>query len=256
MTRHPLLERVTAAMTAATVTLGRDPAHGEVAEVAGFTCVDTGLGVSRANVALPGPSIPRPLPALREVAAWFGGRGLNFRVDLPSHSPSDLMAAAMTLGLEFWERQPLMLLDGAWPESHPGDLGVRQVATDADVEAFCSIDALEYEDQPLYPSIVAAVRSEPPVRLFTGFIDGAPVARIAAMLHGELVTLHSLYVHPAYRGRGLGTEMTLAALAAARAERATTAALASTVAAASLYERLGFCVLWDIIVMGTDVPLA
>lgn len=252
---HPLAPRIAAAMREATLALGRHPTLSEVAEVAGFTCIDAGLGVSSANVALPTAVAGLAMPALREVAAWFAARGLNFRVDLPADAPSDLMAAAMTLGLRFRERQPVMLLERVWPAPLPGELNVRPVADDCDVQDFCAIDTLEFEDDPLLASIIAAARDAPAVRLLTGFLEGRPVARIAAMLHGDLATLHSLYVHPAFRRRGLGTEMTLRALALVRSEGAAAAALASTLAAVPLYERLGFQTIGATIVMGCDSPL-
>jgi GNAT superfamily N-acetyltransferase len=242
-------------MREATLRLACHPSLGEVAEVAGFTCIDAGLGVSGANVALPGPGAATGIAALREVAAWFAARGINFRVDIPSDAPSELMAAAMTLGLRFRERQPVMLLERAWPESRPGELDVHPAATPADVAAFCAIDAPEYGDEPLLSDIVEAASADPRVLLLVGSLEGQPVARIAAMFHHALATLHSLYVHPAMRGHGLGTELTIAALAAARSRGAGPIALMSTVAAAPLYERLGFITIGNVVVMGADAPL-
>ncbi|GIW17650.1 MAG: hypothetical protein KatS3mg064_0807 [Tepidiforma sp.] len=252
---HPLAGAIADAMRDAALTLGCHPTLGEVAEVSGFTCIDAGLGVSSANVAIPRDIHGPALPALRAAAQWFTARGLNFRVDIPGDAPSDLMAAAMTIGLRFWERQPVMLLDAVWPQPLPGDLEIRPVESDEDVEAFAAVDAFEHAGEPLPAGIIAAARDNPQVWLLIGILEGECVARIAAMLHGSLATLHSLYVHPAVRRRGVGTEMTLAALAAAGAEGADAAALASTVAAAPLYERLGFRAIRDIIVMGCDAPL-
>ncbi|GIW13015.1 MAG: hypothetical protein KatS3mg062_0454 [Tepidiforma sp.] len=252
---HPLVPAIAAAMRDAAVRLGCHPGLGEVAEVAGFTCIDAGLGVSSANVALPSPSAGKALPALRVVAEWFSNRGLNFRVDIPADAPSELMAAAMALGLQFRERQPLMLLEQNWPARRPASLVIRPASSANDAAAFAAIDALEYGDEPLIGTIVAAAAEDPRVLLFTGILEGQPAARIAAMLHGELVTLHSLYVHPGLRRRGIGTEMTLAALAAAGEHGARSAALLSTLTAVPLYERLGFRRIGDVIVMGCDAPL-
>ncbi len=253
---HPLAGTVADAMRAAALALGCHPTLGEVVELSGFTCIDAGLGVSPANVAIPRELSGPALPALRAVAGWFTNRGINFRVDIPGDAPSDLMAAAMTIGLRFWERQPVMLLETISPQPLPGELDIRTVDTDEDVEAFAAVDAFEHAGEPLPAGIVAAARDNPRVRLFVGFLAGACVARVAAMLHDGLATLHSLYVHPSVRRRGLGTEITLAALAIAAAEGANGAALASTLTAAPLYERLGFCTIRDIIVMGCDSPLS
>lgn len=252
---HPLAGPIADAMRDAALTLGCHPTLGEVAEVSGFTCIDAGLGVSPANVAIPGGLSGPALPALRAAAEWFTARGLNFRVDIPGDAPSDLMAAAMTLGLRFWERQPVMLLDAIWPRPLPGELDIRTVESDEDVEAFAAVDAAEHAGEPLPAGIIAAARDNPQVWLLIGSSGAECVARIAVMLHGSLATLHSLYVHPSVRRRGFGSEMTLAALAAAGAEGADAAALASTLAAAPLYERLGFRAIRDIIVMGCDAPL-
>ncbi|WBL36120.1 hypothetical protein O0235_00395 [Tepidiforma flava] len=158
---HPLAGPIADAMRDAALTLGCHPTLGEVAEVSGFTCIDAGLGVSPANVAIPRDLQGPALPALRAAAEWFTARGLNFRVDIPGDAPSDLMAAAMTLGLRFWERQPVMLLDAIWPQPLPGELDIRTVESDEDVEAFAAVDAAEHAGEPLPAGIIAAARDNP-----------------------------------------------------------------------------------------------
>ncbi|WP_322819800.1 GNAT family N-acetyltransferase [Tepidiforma sp.] len=253
---HPLAPAIAAAMRDATVRLGSHPTLGEVTELAGFTCIDAGLGVSAANVALPGPGAASGIAALRELATWFSARGINFRIDIPSHAPSALMAAAMTLGLHFKERQLVMLLERPLPVSSPRKLDVRIAATLADVSDFCAIDAHEFGGEPLVASIVEAASEDPRVLLFVGTLQGRPVARIAAMLHGELATLHSLYVHPSVRGQGLGTEMTTAAIEAVLAPPNRPVALLSTLVAQPLYRRLGFVPIGEVVVLGVDLPLS
>lgn len=253
---HPLAPAIAAAMREATVRLGCHPTLGEVTELAGFTCIDAGLGVSAANVALPGPRAASGIAALRQLATWFSARGINFRIDIPSHAPSALMAAAMMLGLHFKERQLVMLLERPSPVSSPRKLDIRIAAAPADVTDFCAIDAHEFGGEPLVASIVEAASEDPRVLLFVGAFRGQPVARIAAMIHGDLATLHSLYVHPTVRGQGLGTEITIAALEAARTPTNRPVALLSTLAAEPLYRRLGFVPVGEVVVLGVDHPLS
>ncbi len=255
MRQHPQAPAIDDAMRRAALILGRHPTAGAAEEVAGFTCIDAGLGVSSANVALPGAALEAPLTALREVAAWFSFRGLNFRVDVPGDTGSQLLAACMTLGLEFWERQPLMLLAPIPAFPAIARLDVQAVRSDEDIAAFCALDDSDEADRPLVAAIVAAASRHDDVRLLVAAHRGEPVARIVLLLHGRLATLHSLYVQPGRRRAGIGTDLTAAALSLAGAAGAQAAALASTVAAASIYARLGFQPIRDTVVMGTRVPL-
>lgn len=255
MRQHPRAPAITRAMRRAALLLGMHPTTGATEEVAGFTCIDAGLGVSPANVALPEPTVRSSLRSLREVADWFAQRALNFRVDIPGDSGSELLAASMTLGLEFWERQPLMLLDPI-PQLPPiTRLEVRIVESNDDIATFCALDDSDEADRPLIAAIVAAASRDSDIRLLVASHREEPVARIAILLHGQLATLHSLYVHPARRRQGLGADLTAAALAIAAERGATAAALASTLSAAGIYRRLGFETIRDTIVMGTRVPL-
>lgn len=246
---------ISAAMAAATRLLGLHPLSGAAEPVGPFLCIDAGLGVSRANVALPVAPVSRPGPELRAVANWFALRGLNFRLDLSADAPSPLFAAATVLGLQFWGRQPLMLLESIGPAPDPATLAIERVADDAGIADFCSLDAPGPGEADAAPDIVAASVNNPALRVLLGRLEGRPAARIVAMLHGDLSTLHSLYVHPDLRRHGLGTEITLAALAMARQEGASRAALASTAEARGLYERLGFRTIAETVSLGTDVPL-
>ncbi|WP_322796427.1 GNAT family N-acetyltransferase [Tepidiforma sp.] len=252
---EPPAAPVASAMAAALRTLGMHPLAGAAEEVGPFLCIDAGLGVSRANVALPLGAPRRPAAELGAVADWFALRGLNFRLDLPADAPSPLFAAATVLGLQFWGRQPLMLLESISPSRAPGTLAIERVADDAGIADFCSLDAPGPGEADAAPDIVAASVNNPALRILLGRLEGRPAARIVAMLHGDLATLHSLYVHPDLRRHGFGTEMTLAALALARQGGARSAALASTAEARALYERLGFRTVGETVSLGTEVPI-
>jgi ribosomal protein S18 acetylase RimI-like enzyme len=70
---------------------------------------------------------------------------------------------------------------------------------------------------------------------------GAVRGTAACAVMGDSAGVFFVATHPNWRGRGVGTAMTNAALAAAREDGATVAALdASSTAGAAIYRRLGF----------------
>ena len=88
----------------------------------------------------------------------------------------------------------------------------------------------------------AALISMPPeIRLFAALDpDGEVRATAGSGTFGTQATVVFVNTHPAWRGRGIGTAMTAAALRAAKGSGATRACLDASASGLSIYLRLGF----------------
>ena len=109
-----------------------------------------------------------------------------------------------------------------WLTSHAFELSDDIHAAMRDCEA--AIPAHVFPDQPR----------------FTGLIDGQPVAVSSTVMAGGLAGVYAVAVVPAFRGRGIGTAMTLHAMAEGRRRGATTAVLQATEMGKPVYEKIGF----------------
>ena len=83
-------------------------------------------------------------------------------------------------------------------------------------------------------------RRPPPCRGFVAEADGAIVGTGVATINGPVAWIGTIWVDPAWRGRGLGTALTLATIEAAEGAGSRTLVLVATEAGQPLYERLGF----------------
>ena len=75
---------------------------------------------------------------------------------------------------------------------------------------------------------------------FLGYWDGVPVATAANVLHAGVAGIYAVSTLPAYRGRGIGSAITLYAMEAARQRGYATAVLTSTEMGFPVYKKLGF----------------
>jgi GNAT superfamily N-acetyltransferase len=73
-----------------------------------------------------------------------------------------------------------------------------------------------------------------------GFLGETPIATTSLLLRGELAGVYHVVTLPAFRGRGSGAAMTLAAMQYARDAGAITAALQSSAMGFSVYRSVGF----------------
>ena len=80
----------------------------------------------------------------------------------------------------------------------------------------------------------------PECRPFVADADGAIVGSGMAMLNGPVAWIGTIWVDPAWRGRGLGKALTMTTIEAAEAAGCRTLVLVPTDAGRPLYERLGF----------------
>jgi ribosomal protein S18 acetylase RimI-like enzyme len=170
-------------------------------------------------------------------AIWWAG---------PDSDPG--LAAALTArGAVEFERDPIMAirLDEVPPASGPPELVIEEVTGDAALAEWVRAYAPSFGfPAGLVPALAAmeGARPDPPgslVRL-AGRIDGK-VAGTAALLdrHG-VAGVYVVTTVAEFRGRGIGTALTVAALAIGRERGLTIGTLQATPDGEPLYQRMGF----------------
>ncbi len=88
--------------------------------------------------------------------------------------------------------------------------------------------------------ISPAMAADPDVRLFTGLLDGRPVATSIAIRSGDVSGVYGVGTHESARRRGVGTAVTWAAVEAGRAWGCDTIVLQASDMGLPVYERMGF----------------
>lgn len=87
---------------------------------------------------------------------------------------------------------------------------------------------------------MAWVAGHPACRAFVADADGAIVGTGVATINGSVGWIGTIWVDPAWRGRGLGTALTAATIEAAEAAGCQGLVLVATEAGRPLYQRFGF----------------
>jgi GNAT superfamily N-acetyltransferase len=185
------------------------------------------------------------------VIAYFAARGgipLTWYLT-PASRPRGLAEVLAARGFNFLGRGPGMFLDLAAfaPTPNPDSpLQIVQVSNRKQLkewlvpvkESFELSDALG----KAYFGMFMAGGFEPgvPWKLFVGTLDGAPVNASRLFCAAGIAGIYNVATLPSVRGRGFGTEITIAALEAARSLGYQVAGLESSSLGYNIYRRLGF----------------
>jgi ribosomal protein S18 acetylase RimI-like enzyme len=131
----------------------------------------------------------------------------------------------------------------------PRKLAVRRVRSDAGIEDAIAvfggdpaIGAFYRKGAPLL------LREACPMRLFVGYLDGAPVATAEVFLGSGAAGIYGVSTLERFRGQGIGSVMTWTAAGEGRREGATLAVLEASESGERVYSRLGFracCRFWE-----------
>ena len=164
----------------------------------------------------------------------------------PSSEPRDLKERLEQHGFAAAGRPPGMALDlDKLREDLPSvpGLTIRRVGSAEDWERFLEIWRVVYE----VPGFVARAMGElfrhaPEGTLFSyvGWQEGQPVAISQMLLHAGVAGIYSVATIPEARRKGIGTQITLAALHDARAMGYRVSILHSSKMGLGVYRRLGF----------------
>jgi GNAT superfamily N-acetyltransferase len=219
--------------------------------------VDSGLPCDTFNLVCRA-RLDRPTAARRigDALRFFGEVGHPFSWWLgPGFAPADLPALLISAGLHQAETERAMSLDlEALPPStvDVSGLDIQRVRTVEALEAFALVAASNW--QPPDPWVIkfyrrglpAFLRPDCPQWFYIGLLDGLPVATAELTVGGGVVGLYNISTLAPYRGRGIGSAMTRAPLADARAAGWRTAILQAAEAGVGVYHRLGFAPFGDV----------
>jgi ribosomal protein S18 acetylase RimI-like enzyme len=184
------------------------------------------------------------LPA---AAAFFGRLGHGYGIWTRAHADAALEAVLPSAGFTIDIDLPVMVLEARPPATPaPAWAEVRRVVDEAGVEDFRIADRAGFaDDDPGRAAVDSAFRDpgsllHPAVAGFVAYVDGVPVAAALSFTALDVARVGWVGTVPAFRRRGLGTAVTLAAVLAGFDAGASLAALESTPVGVPLYRSIGF----------------
>lgn len=199
-------------------------------------------GVARARLA-PDTEIDDVVAPLRARGArffWWTG---------PQTSPPDLSARLAARGIApNWTDVPGMAadLDRLNQETRaPADLRVEAVESEAALREWgraftAGFEVPEWAAQAWADATRSVGFDRAPWRLYVGQLDGEPIGTAIMVLGAGVAGMYGVGTVPGARGRGIGTELTLAPLREARDLGYRVGILHSTEMGLGVYRRLGF----------------
>jgi ribosomal protein S18 acetylase RimI-like enzyme len=190
--------------------------------------------------------ITDPDGLLREARAFFRPSP-TWRVTAPGPLHETWASAANVAGLRAGETVPRMVL-APIPRTPPLPVGltVRRVETARELRDFCRAAGRGFRIPEWYLRIAFTrgrsghFTADRALRLFVGYLEGAPVATSAAVTSDRVTGIFFVATVPRARRRGLGAALTWAAIDDGRRLGAEAAWLQSSIVGRSMYERIGF----------------
>jgi ribosomal protein S18 acetylase RimI-like enzyme len=205
----------------------------------GVTCWTSDLPIPFFNGVF-GP--PTDIDAIDGILASFGQTPLLWLVPPPDNIDDELELRGLKV-----ERIPGMAVELARLPSLtvPAGVEIRQVDDDPELLAVATRIAFIANGFP--EAAVAAVLEmlartddRPQFSTFLATVNGTPAAASALWITDDVAGLYDVGTAPAFRRRGLGALVSLAAMSAGRQRGCRLGALESTPAAESVYRSLGF----------------
>lgn len=227
--------------------LARSVPGGWVEQAEGLRCVATGSSSPAFNLALSGDGLHDPQAALDAAQARFADAGLRWLLKLQPELDRDVIDESRRRGLELAE-EPVYAMDiqsgvVATSPSAASPLAIA-VADHATIHhaVACFADAFDASPETVSRELGPNLLTIPTFTLFVGYLAGEPVATsmLATTREVGIAGVYSVATRPAHRGRGFGTVLTAAALAAAGQQGFDTAVLEPSPAGAPMYQRMGF----------------
>jgi ribosomal protein S18 acetylase RimI-like enzyme len=216
-------------------------------QASGLTCIATGSPSPSFNLALSGERPRDPRVALDEADVRFREAGLPWLLKLQPELDHELVVHARRRGLELDEEAVYAMPIRPWAATAvlPSDspLSISVAGRDTIDDAIkCFADAFDADPDAVGRLFGRNLLTVPTFTVFVGYLSGEPVATsMLATTHSVgLAGVYSVATRPAHRGRGFGTALTAAALAAAGKQGYDTAVLEPSPAGAPMYRRMGF----------------
>lgn len=208
--------------------------------------IDAGVGLTAFNQAFVAERYDSPARAVQQALDWFSSRGVHPTFVLRQPADDDIAIVLHAEGFEVIVSEPAMLLDPVALDASPfPGLELHEVTTPEEVARYSAVDAPAW---PLIAEGIARTLGEfPDFTMLIGAIDGVDIATSMAVVTGHTVGAYNVYVAPEFRRRGIGRAITAAAVAIGQKQGCDAATLQSTLAAASLYEAMGFATQYHIV---------
>jgi ribosomal protein S18 acetylase RimI-like enzyme len=227
--------------------LARSVPGGWVEQASGLTCIATGSTSPSFNLALSGEGSRDPQGSLDVASDRFREAGLRWLLKLQPELDHDLIVQARRRSLDF-EEEPVYAMPiraeavrSALASTSPLTIGVagRDTIDDA---VRCFADAFDADPATVSRELGPNLLTIPTFTVFVGYLSGEPVATaMLATTHSVgLAGIYSVGARPAHRGRGFGTALTAAALAAAAEQGYDAAVLEPSPSGSPMYRRMGF----------------
>ena len=187
-----------------------------------FTFV-TGLMIPTFN----GCVVTQPIAAgeLTESLDWLSSRGLPYEVSIAEPLAPELADVVMGSGLSIN------------PVPYPG-MALHPVPPSPPLPP--DVVVARGLEPGLADYLPASFAADPDVRVFNARLDGRPVGISIAIRTGDVAGVYGVGTRPESRGRGVGTAVTWAAVAAGREWGSDTIVLQASEMGLSLYQRMGF----------------
>jgi GNAT superfamily N-acetyltransferase len=222
-------------------------AGGETAVHDGLLVTATNLADATLNVGFVTAPPAHPEAALDWFEGWFAARGLHPGIELRRGHHPEVERLLAARGYAVVVRRPAMALHPVTvPDEAPMPrTTVREVADDTDLEAFRAVQAEVFDLTPEVAEafLPRAAVETPGIRFLLGLHDGVACATSAVSISRYGAGIVGVGTLAAYRRRGLGRAVTVAALRAAG--DADVAWLYPSDMARPLYAGLGFATLAD-----------
>jgi ribosomal protein S18 acetylase RimI-like enzyme len=227
--------------------LARSVLGGWVEEASGLACIATGSSSPSFNLALSGEGLQDPQVALDAAHDRFREAGLRWLLKLQPELDRGLVEHARRRGLDL-DEEPVYALSirpslatAALPSASPLSISVAGSDTISDAVR-CFAEAFEADPDAVSRELGPNLLTIPTFTVFVGYLSGEPVASsmLATTRSVGLAGVYSVATRPAHRGRGFGTALTAAALAAAGEQGYDTAVLEPSPLGARMYRRMGF----------------
>ena len=220
--------------------------EGWVEEASGLTCIASGSSSPSFNLALSSEGLRDPEVALDAADHRFGQAGLRWLLKLQSELDHELVGHARKCGLDL-DEEPVYAMRirpgtaGALSSASP--LSIRAADSDTiDDAVHCFADAFATEPDAVRRELGTNLVTIPTFTVFVGYLEEEPVATsmLATTRSVGLAGIYSVATRHTHRGRGFGTALTAAALAAAEEQGYDTAVLEPSPSGASMYRQMGF----------------
>jgi GNAT superfamily N-acetyltransferase len=183
---------------------------------------------------------------------WFAERGSRCMFKLRRDTDGYLISTLLERGYAVNRREPALYQESPKPPSYEGPLEIVEIASMKQLDRFLASDRAP----PPNDFLEAFSRKEMSIPGFIeyfGLVDGKPVGAASSLTSGSIVGIYAVGVEESYRRRGFGTALTWAAVAGGLKRGATSAWLGSTEMSHSIYQRMGFSLLYEYLKLDRQV---